>query len=119
MGKEKNKIKFGLKNTQLCDYHRDGAGGWNDQEYIQYAKEMAGSSSLSLDPSGESNTFYADDTAYAVLSSNSGYEGDFESALVPEDVETEVMGQERSRWCVFESSTDEQKYIALLFVFRR
>ena len=36
---------------------------------------------MSLDPSGESNTFYADDTAYAVLTSNSGYEGDFESAV--------------------------------------
>lgn len=80
-------------------------------------KKWPGAVSLSLDPSGESNTFYADDTAYAVLSSNSGYEGDFESALVPEEVETEVMGQEEVDGVLVESSTDEQKYIALLFEF--
>lgn len=117
MGKEKNKIKFGLKNTHYAIITETEQEDGTIKSTYSTPKKWPGAVSLSLDPSGESNTFYADDTAYAVLSSNSGYEGDFESAVVPEDVETEVMGQEEVDGVLVESSTDVQKYIALLFEF--
>lgn len=117
MGKEKNKIKFGLKNTHYAIITETEQEDGTIKSTYSTPKKWPGAVSMSLDPSGESNTFYADDTAYAVLTSNSGYEGDFESAVVPEDVEIEVMGQEEVDGVLVESSTDEQKYIALLFEF--
>ena len=117
MNKEKNKIKFGLKNTHYAIITETEQEDGTIKSTYSTPKKWPGAVSMSLDQSGESNTFYADDTAYAVLTSNSGYEGDFESAVVPEDVETEVMGQEEVDGVLVESSTDEQKYIALLFEF--
>lgn len=117
MSKEKNKIKFGLKNTHYAIITETEQEDGTIKSTYSTPKKWPGAVSLSLDPSGESNTFYADDTAYAVLSSNSGYEGDFESALVPEEVETEVMGHAEVDGVIVESSSDVQKYIALLFEF--
>ena len=88
MNKEKNKIKFGLKNTHYAIITETEQEDGTIKSTYSTPKKWPGAVSMSLDPSGESNTFYADDTAYAVLTSNSGYEGDFESAVVPEDVET-------------------------------
>lgn len=113
----KNKIKFGLKNTHYALVTETEQEDGTIKSTYGAPKKWPGAVNISLDPSGDSNTFYADDTAYAILASNIGYESDFESALVPEEVETEVMGHEEIDGVLVESSTDEQKYIALMFEF--
>lgn len=116
MENKKNKIKFGLKNVHYAIVTETTVDGKTTSEYGE-VKPWEGAVSMSLDPLGDSNNFYADDSVYAVLNSNSGYEGDFESALVPEDVLTSVLGQELIDGVLVESSNTEQKYIALLFEF--
>lgn len=43
---------------------------------------------------GEASTFYADNTAYFVVTANNGYTGELEMALVPDDVMAEMLGWE-------------------------
>lgn len=42
---------------------------------------------------GSQEPFYADDIYYYVTSSNTGYNGDLETALLPEDFKTAVLGE--------------------------
>lgn len=116
MGK-KNKIKFGLKNVHYAVVTETEQEDGTIKSTYGAVKKWPGAVNLSLDPSGESSPFYADDITYAMLTSNSGYEGDFESALVPEDVQISVLGQEEVDGVIVESSSDVQKYIALMFEF--
>ena len=41
---------------------------------------------------GEASTFFADNTAYFVVTSNNGYTGELEMALVPDAVLAEMLG---------------------------
>ncbi|MCM1273194.1 MAG: phage tail protein [Clostridium sp.] len=113
---KKNKIKFGLKNAHyaIVTETTDETTGEVTSTYGT-PKAWQGAVSISLDPSGDSNNFYADDRVYAVLSSNTGYEGDFESAIVPDDVLTSVLGQKNIDGVLLESSNARQNYIALMF----
>ena len=110
MSKEKNKIKFGLKNTHYAIITETEQEDGTIKSTYSTPKKWPGAVSLSLDPSGESNTFYADDTAYAVLSSNSGYEGDFESALVPEDNASTAIA-------IINSTKEKPLFLLSLFIF--
>jgi phi13 family phage major tail protein len=81
MSKKKNKVRFGLKN---CYYAK---ATFDEDGNVTYdtPKRLPGAVSLSLDPEGESENFYADDIVYYVLNNNAGYEGDLELALIPEE----------------------------------
>ena len=67
---EKNKVRFGLKNVHVCSI-TESAGS------ITYGKPTAwkGAKSLTLDPEGDTNTYYADNTAYFTTNTNNGYSG--------------------------------------------
>lgn len=116
MANEKNKIKFGLKNVHyaVVTETTDDATGKTTSTYGE-VKAWPGAVSISLDPSGDPNNFYADDRIYAVLINNTGYEGDFESAIIPEDVLMSVMGEKLVNGVLVESSNAQQNYIALMF----
>ena len=43
-------------------------------------------------PEGDSNTFYADDSPYFIVTSNNGYTGDLEMANFPDEVLAEALG---------------------------
>lgn len=79
---EKNKVRFGLKNVHVCSITEDAGA-------ITYGKPTAwkGAKSLTLDPKGDTNTYYADNTAYFATNTNNGYSGSLEMSEIPEEIE--------------------------------
>lgn len=111
-----NKVKFGLKNVHysvVTETYTEGTG-W--ESTYGTVKAWPGAVSMSISPEGEDNNFYADDGIYYVISSNAGYTGSFESALLPNDVLESVYGFQRdSNGLLVESNEQKKKYIALMF----
>ncbi len=111
---DSNKVKFGLDNVHYAKMHVTTAGT------IEYdtPKPWPGAVDLSLDPQGEQVDFYADNVDYFSANSNTGYEGDFESAKVPESFKTDVYGEVADAdGVVYEKAEANSVPFALLFQF--
>ena len=109
-----NKVKFGLRN---CYYAKATMGASGD---ISFGTPVAmpGAVSLSLDPEGESENFYADDSVYFVVSTNNGYSGDLELALIPESFLKDIMHEnEDTNGVIVENKDAQPEHFALLFDF--
>lgn len=80
---QKDKVKFGIKNVHIFPQLTDAP---------TYKEGIAvpGARSLSMDAQGEINKFYADNIVYYQTSTNNGYEGDLEVALIPDEVYEEI-----------------------------
>ena len=115
--RKQNKVKFGLKNVHFALLTETRKEDGSIKTTYDNIEPWEGGVSMSMDPSGESVTFYADNREYVELPGNAGYEGDFESALVPEKIYTHVYGQDKVKGAIVESNNNSQKYIALLFEF--
>ncbi len=115
-----NKVKFGLRNVHyaVVTETADVSTGAITSSYGT-VKAWPGAVNMTLDPAGEDTPFYADDIVYATISSNTGYTGTLESALIPEDVYTAAFGQTKnSNGIVVEKSNDTKKYIAIMTEFQ-
>lgn len=55
-------------------------------------RAIPGAVNFSSSPEGGENTFYADNTIYHTHTSNSGYTGELEVALIPNDILAEMLG---------------------------
>ena len=80
-----NKVKYNLKNVHWALATSTG--------YSDTVKAWPGAVSLSLEPQGDDYIFYADGINYFEYHTNNGYEGDLETALIPEDFLTGVLGE--------------------------
>lgn len=106
------KVLFGLRNV----YYSIITEG--DNNSISYATPVAlpGAVNLSLSPEGDENVFYADDSRYYVVSTNSGYSGDLEIAMITDAFAENVLGNELdSNKLMVESKDGKHKSIALMF----
>lgn len=85
-----NKIKYGLSRVYYAKATIDTATGT-----ASYTTPVAipGAVSLSMDPSGEQNKFYADNIAYATFAANAGYEGSLEVAVIPDSFRKDILGE--------------------------
>lgn len=71
-----------------------------------------------MEPQGESNAFFADDSKYYVANSNDGYEVTLETAMVPDSFLEDYLGQTTDiDGNLVEKTTDSPAHFALLFVF--
>ena len=77
---------------------------------------IPGAVSLSTDPEGSSEKFYADDSTYYSIVTNDGYTGELEVALVPDEVKESVFGWETDKnGALVEIADAIPKPFALLF----
>ena len=95
---ENNKVKYGLKNVYYAVATIDEAT--NTATYGT-PKRWLGGVNLSLDQEGDTTKFRADNIDYWVGTSNNGYSGDLESALIPESFKVDVCRRCRSKNSAF------------------
>lgn len=103
------KLQFGLENVHVA---------FRDSDTGNYEKpiHVPGAVNLSLSAEGDSTPFYADNIAYFTLTSNNGYSGDLEMALVPENVLALMLGWETdSNGMLIELTNGVQREFALMY----
>ena len=112
-----NKVKFGLKNVHYASVSEVTSLGVTTTTYGT-PKAWTGAVNMEVTPtSTDPSVFRADDSDYYIVSGSSqGFDGTYECAYIPEDVETDVMGAVKdNNGVICEYANDEVKYIALMF----
>lgn len=114
---DKAKVMYGLSNVHyaMLTETTDPITGEIVSTYGQ-VKAWPGAVNITLDPSGNPVIFSADNTAYYTLINNQGYEGSFETALIPDDIRLDTLGNTKdNNGMIVESDHDEVSYFALMF----
>ncbi len=110
----KNKVKFNICNVHYAKVIKDEEG------VIGFGTPVAipGAVSLSLEPNGEPESFYADGIEYYIIANNMGYEGDLEVALIPESFRTDILNEalDDNKVLVEDANTETSPF-ALMFEF--
>ena len=111
----KNRIKYNLKNVHAAILTK------GDNSTYSYGTPQAipGAVSISLEAEGENTPFYADGIVYFRSTTNNGYSGDLEIALIPEWFRTDILQETLDANGVLIESADklESVHFALLFEF--
>ena len=111
----KNKVKYGLKN---CFYAKAVIDELTNTATYAKPKPWKGAVNLSQEQQGEVTKFRADNTDYWVGASNNGYQGDFESARIPDDFRKDILGDiEDSNGVLIENAEAKTQPFAFLFQF--
>jgi len=80
----KDKVIFGLENVTI--FPKEGGLSWGSPIRLLGAVQVA------LNPSGSSNPFYADNQIFFNAISNTGWSGDLEMALFPDEFYVACLG---------------------------
>ena len=109
-----NKIKYGIKNC----YYAVATIATNGSATYGTPVALPGAVSISLEPQGESEPFYADNIVYYTSVANNGYEGDLELAKIPEAFMTDVLGYAADgNGVLYEDANAPAVHFALMFQF--
>lgn len=108
-----NKVKFGLANVHYAKLNRDASTGVTSFGEV---KAIPGAVNLSLSASGDTNNFYADNMKYWTGTSNNGYEGDLEVAIIPDEFKTAILGFiQTAEGGILETGDEKASEFALLY----
>jgi len=114
MATQKNKVKFNISNAHYALLTQDDNGNVSFGTPVP----LPGAVSLSLDPTGAPESFYADGIEYYVINNNQGYDGDLELAMIPESFRTDVLMETTdSNNVLVENANSQTGHFALLFEF--
>lgn len=110
-----NKVKFGLSKVHIFPIQSDDATGTK----YDAGFPILGAVTLSLSPEGDSEPFYADNISYYVSTSNNGYSGSLEMALLNDEFYTKILGMKKDEksGLMVESAGDMGKEFAMAFQF--
>ena len=111
-----NKVFYGIEN---CYYALATLASDNSATYGA-PKALPGARGITLDPEGELYKFFADNMVYYENTSNNGYSGSLELAMITDEFREDILGEEKNatkglRW---EVQDVEPKHFALIFEFR-
>ena len=110
----KNKVKYNICNVHYAVIARKEDGSVT----FGIPVGIPGAVSISLDPKGEPESFYADGVEYYVINNNQGYDGDLEVALIPESFRQDVLLETAdNNHVLVENSNSQTGSFALLFEF--
>lgn len=112
MSKDGNRVCFGLSNVHVAKMiiGEDGS--------ITFGTpfKVPGAVNLSLDAEGDSEPFYADNIKFWESFANNGYSGDLEIAKLPEEFETEILGQRKdANGAIIENVNDKISPFAFMY----
>lgn len=109
-----NKIKYGIKNV----YYAVATLAADNSATYDTPVALPGAVSLTLDPEGDNNIFYADNIAYYTSYANNGYSGSLELALIPDAFRKDVLGEiEDKKDVLVEEQGAPSVHFALMFQF--
>ena len=110
-----NKIEYGVEKVHIWVIESEVNG---EVTYAEDAIKVPGAVALKLSPLGDATTIYADNTAYFTISSNNGYEGEWESFQIPEDIQTKILGLEKdSNGALIEKADARLKSFGMSYQF--
>lgn len=89
---DSNKIRYGFKNVYYA-LLKELEGNVT----FDTPKPWKGAKSLTLDPEGETNIFYADDIAYNTENINNGYTGSIEMAYLTDAVKEDIFNYVKTK----------------------
>lgn len=107
-----NKVQFNLKNV-----HYAVLGGTAEAPTWETPVHVPGAVTLTLDPQGNVEPFYADGIVYYNSVANNGYSGDLEIARFPDQMLTDIWGFKITETdkVILENANEEPKAFALLY----
>lgn len=114
-----NKVKYNLKNVHAAKLTETKSAEGVISYTYSTPQAVPGAVSISLSAEGDTSPFYADGIVYFRTTSNNGYSGDLELALIPEWFRTEILGEalDEKGVLVERSNVSESVKFALLFEF--
>ena len=117
---DKNKVKFGLKNVHYAKVTETISETTGAIE-VAYATPVRfhGAVSLTLNPQGDKQPFYADDRVYYQDETNNGYEGTLVMAYHTDQVAQDIFGNslDETTGILVENVEDKVSQIALMYEF--
>lgn len=103
------KVQFGLRSVYISKI-TETTDPQTGEVTISYGTPFAlpGAVNLSLSPEGDENIFYADDTNYYTVSTNAGYSGSLEIAMITDKFATDILGYIKDQNELLAESKDVQ-----------
>lgn len=112
LGTNENKVKFGLKRVAfaIATIADDGSATYGD------VITFPGARSLSMEPQGAGDPWYADDGVYYYNSAPTSRQGDLEMARIIDAFKKQVLGYiQDEKGLLLEDMNPEEVHFALLF----